>query len=206
MLTEKKFFHKVSERLSNPNIFIIHNRSDAFAGEDMQSEVKQQHLQRAMAFLVDELKVCSKQEAEERIFFISAKEALHARRQEAKGLPPQISTEDFFPRYLEFQTFEKNFAACLSNTAVKTKFDQHTQRGKSIVSSIANLMTEVHSKALKEQASQHNLKRELWDRCDFTEKQLELMTLEMKEKIHQITEDVEVKVGKAMSEEIRSVI
>ena len=26
MLTEKKFFHKVSERLSNPNIFILHNR------------------------------------------------------------------------------------------------------------------------------------------------------------------------------------
>ena len=33
MLTEKKFFHKVSERLSTPNIFIVHNRSDAFAGE-----------------------------------------------------------------------------------------------------------------------------------------------------------------------------
>ena len=46
-------------------------------------------------------------------------------------------------------------------------------------------------------------KKELWDRCDFTEKQLELMTLEMKEKIHLITEDVEYKVGKALSEEIR---
>ena len=33
MLTEKKFFHKVSERLSKPNIFVVHNRSDAFAGE-----------------------------------------------------------------------------------------------------------------------------------------------------------------------------
>ncbi len=36
MLTEKKFFHKVSERLSEPNIFIVHNRSDAFAGEENQ--------------------------------------------------------------------------------------------------------------------------------------------------------------------------
>ena len=34
----QKFFHKVSERLSNPNIFIVHNRSDAFVGEDMQDE------------------------------------------------------------------------------------------------------------------------------------------------------------------------
>ena len=34
-------------------------------------------------------------------------------------------------------------------------------------------------------------------------KQLDLMTLEMKQKIQAITEDVEYKVGKAMSEEIR---
>jgi hypothetical protein len=33
MLTEKKFFYKVAERLSKPNIFVVHNRSDAFAGE-----------------------------------------------------------------------------------------------------------------------------------------------------------------------------
>ena len=78
----QKFFHKVSERLSNPNIFIVHNRSDAFVGEDMQDEVKSQHMDRAIKFLVNELKVCqSKAEAEERIFFISAKEALHTRMQ-----------------------------------------------------------------------------------------------------------------------------
>ena len=78
----QKFFHKVSERLSNPNVFIIHNRSDAFAGEDMQHEVKSQHMDRAVQFLVNELRVVpSKAEAEERIFFISAKEALQARMQ-----------------------------------------------------------------------------------------------------------------------------
>ncbi len=203
MLTEKKFFHKVSERLSNPNVFIIHNRSDAFAGEDMQSEVKQQHLERAVQFLSEELRICTKEEAEDRIFFVSAKEALQARTQEARGLPPQISTDDFFPRYLEFQNFEKKFAACLSNTAVKTKFGQHTQRGKDIIQSVVEIMSAVNAEATKQQKEQSVLKKELWDKCDFTEKQLELMTLEMKEKIQQITEDVEYKVGKAMSEEIR---
>ncbi len=203
MLTEKKFFHKVSERLSNPNIFIIHNRSDAFAGEDMQSEVKQQHMERACAFLADELQVCSHQEAENRTFFVSAKEALQARMQEAKGLIPQIATEDFNPRYLEFQTFERRFASCLSSTAVKTKFGQHTQRGKDVIRKVALVMSEVNTEACKQQKAKTTLKKELWDRCDFTEKQLELMTQEMKEKIHQITEDVEYKVGKAMSEEIR---
>merc|ERR1712223_102221 len=204
MLTEKKFFHKVSERLSNPNIFIVHNRSDAFAGEDMQNEVRSQHLDRAIKFLVNELKVCqSKAEAEERIFFISAKEALQARMQEAKGLPPQISTEDFFPRYLEFQKFEREFTTCLSQSAVQTKFATHSKKGQQIVKDMALVMGDVLDNALQSQKSLATSKKELWDRCDFTMKQLDLMTLEMKQKIHTITEDVEDKVGKAMSEEIR---
>ena len=33
MLQEKNFFHKVSERLSNPNIFVLQNRWDQTAGE-----------------------------------------------------------------------------------------------------------------------------------------------------------------------------
>ena len=99
MLTEKKFFHKVSERLSNPNIFILHNRWDASAGEDEQDQVRNQHKERAVAFLTSELGICNKEEAEDRIFFISAKEALQTRLQEAKGLPPNIHTEDYFTRY-----------------------------------------------------------------------------------------------------------
>ena len=46
-------------------------------------------------------------------------------------------------------------------------------------------------------------KKELCDRLDFTEKQLELMTGEMKEKISGITEDVEYKVRKPQSFKIR---
>merc|ERR1712001_189084 len=62
---------------------------------------------------------------------------------------------------------------------------------------------DVLENALKSQKSLATTKKELWDRWDFTMKQLELMTLDMKQKIHTITEDVEGKVGKAMSEEIR---
>ena len=36
-------------------------------------------------------------------------------------------------RYLEYQQFEKKLEACLSSTAVKTKFAAHTARGKDIV-------------------------------------------------------------------------
>ena len=44
-------------------------------------------MERAVDFLVKELKVCSQKEANERIFFVSAKEALQARLQEQKGQP-----------------------------------------------------------------------------------------------------------------------
>ena len=153
----QKFFHKVSERLSNPNIFVVHNRSDAFAGEDMQNEVKSQHMDRAVKFLVNELNVCSNRaEAEDRIYFISAKEALQARMQEAKGQPPQISTEDFFPRYLEFQKFEREFTACLSQSAVQTKFSAHSKKGQQIVKDMAVVMGDVFSNAQVRLSSTRN--------------------------------------------------
>jgi hypothetical protein len=44
-------------------------------------------MERAVEFLVEELKVCSQEEANGRIFFVSAKEALQARLQEQGGLP-----------------------------------------------------------------------------------------------------------------------
>merc|ERR1712117_135454 len=48
-----------------------------------------------------------------------------------------------------------------------------------------------------------NNRKELLDRLHFTEQQLELMTFEMKDKICAIVEDVEYKVAKGLSEEIR---
>lgn len=45
-------------------------------------------MERNVSFLVDELNVVSKQEAEDRVFFVSAKEVLQARLLQQKGLPP----------------------------------------------------------------------------------------------------------------------
>jgi len=203
MLTEKKFFHKVSERLSNPNIFILHNRWDASAGDDQQEQVRNQHKERAVAFLSEELKVCSREEADDRIFFISAKEALQTRLQEVKGLPPNIHTEDYFTRYLEYQQFEKKLEHCLSSTAVKTKFAAHTARGRDIVQQEGGMVGSLQDAAQAASTSISTGLKELRDRLDFTESQLEMMTYEMKDKISAIVEDVEYKVAKALSEEIR---
>lgn len=50
---------------------------------------------------------------------------------------------------------------------------------------------------------QLNIKKEVHDKLNFTEQQLILLTQEMKDKIHHIVEDVEQRVSKALSEEIR---
>jgi len=203
MLTEKKFFHKVNERLSNPNLFIVHNRWDASAGEDEQAEVRKQHTDRATQFLVEELKLCSEEEAKDRIFFLSAKEALQTRLQEAKGQKPNIHTEDYFTRYLEYQQFEKKLEACLSSTAVKTKFAAHTARGRDIVVREGAMLGQLQESATAKRNEEAITRKELLDRLDFTERQLEMMTSEMKDKICAIVEDVEYKVAKGLSEEIR---
>ncbi|XP_016141799.1 mitofusin-2-like, partial [Sinocyclocheilus grahami] len=88
MQTEKSFFHKVNERLSSPNIFILNNRWDASANEpEYMEEVRRQHMDRCTSFLVDELRVVDRAQASDRIFFVSAKEALQARVQKAQGMP-----------------------------------------------------------------------------------------------------------------------
>ncbi|XP_014287762.1 transmembrane GTPase Marf isoform X3 [Halyomorpha halys] len=206
MVTEKNFFHKVSTRLSKPNIFILNNRWDASASEmDFQDQVRAQHMERAADFLVKELKVCTSKEANERIFFISAKEVLQARLQEEKGLPPHSGAlaEGFPNRYFEFQDFERKFEECISKSAIKTKFEQHSLRGKSIAQDIREVMETVYERALSLQRDKSLQKKEVNDKLNFTEQQLLLITQEMKEKIHHMVEDVEQRVSKAMSEEIR---
>ncbi len=44
-------------------------------------------MDRCTSFLVDELRVVDRAQASDRIFFVSAKEALQARVQKAQGMP-----------------------------------------------------------------------------------------------------------------------
>ncbi|KAE8750554.1 hypothetical protein FOCC_FOCC002848 [Frankliniella occidentalis] len=206
MVTEKSFFHKVSTRLSKPNIFILNNRWDASASEpDMLDQVRAQHLERAVEFLVKELKVCSQKEAQERIFFVSAKEVLQARLHELDGLPAHTGAlADGFPnRYFEFQDFERKFEECISKSAVKTKFDQHSQRGKLIATEIRKIMSDIYDEAQKLKEAKCKARKEMRDKLHFTEQQLDRLTHEMKDKIHEMVDDVEQRVSKALSEEIR---
>lgn len=206
MVTEKNFFHKVSTKLSKPNIFILNNRWDASASEpEFFEQVRAQHQERAVDFLSRELKVYTPKDAEERVFFISAKETLQARIQEQRGQPAHNGAlaEGFQNRYFEFQDFERKFEECISKSAVKTKFEQHSQRGKHIATEIRQTLDEILDRTQKMKNEQLNVKKEVHDKLNFTEQQLMSLTQEMKDKIHHMVEDVEQRVSKALSEEIR---
>uniref|UniRef100_A0A7N5ZTQ9 Dynamin-type G domain-containing protein n=1 Tax=Anabas testudineus TaxID=64144 RepID=A0A7N5ZTQ9_ANATE len=206
MQTEKSFFHKVNERLSSPNIFILNNRWDASASEpEYMDEVHRQHMDRCTNFLVDELGVVDRAQASDRIFFVSAKEVLQARVQKAQGMPEAggALAEGFQARMFEFQNFERRFEECISQSAVKTKFEQHTVRAKQISEALRCIMDSVHIAAQEQRIYCLETKEDRQDRLEFIDNQLDLLTMDCKAKIKKITEEVEKQVSNAFAEEIR---
>ncbi|XP_023311777.1 transmembrane GTPase Marf-like [Anoplophora glabripennis] len=169
----------------------------------LKARVRRQHQDRAIDFLVKELKVCTAKEAEERIFFISAKEVLQARLAEQCHTVLTPLTDGFQTRYFEFQDFERKFEECISKSAVKTKFEQHSQRGRYIASELRDILDGIYSDALKLKEEKLMQRKELTDKITYTEQQLIIITQEMKKKIHCMVEDVEQRVSKALNEEIR---
>uniref|UniRef100_A0A8C1B0H2 Dynamin-type G domain-containing protein n=1 Tax=Cyprinus carpio carpio TaxID=630221 RepID=A0A8C1B0H2_CYPCA len=205
MNTEKHFFHKVNERLSKPNIFILNNRWDASAAEpEYMEDVRKQHTDRCVDFLVEELKVVDRAQAPNRIFFISAKEVLNSRMQRAQGMPETggALAEGFQERLKEFQNFERSFEECISHSAVKTKFEQHTIRAKQITETVKDIMDQINIAAADKRVVSLEERDYLIDRLDFVRNQLNLLVQDIKKKIEAITEEVKHKVSDAMAEEI----
>ncbi|XP_031430075.1 mitofusin-1b isoform X1 [Clupea harengus] len=205
MNTEKHFFHKVNERLSKPNIFILNNRWDASANEpEYMEDVRKQHTDRCVNFLVEELKVVDHEQAPNRIFFVSAKEVLNSRMQRAQGMPESggALAEGFQERLKEFQCFERRFEECISQSAVKTKFEQHTIRARQITANVKAVMDAININAAEKRVASMEDREYLVDRLDFVRNQLNLLIGEIKKRIKAITEEVEQKVSIAMADEI----
>nr|XP_060615159.1 mitofusin-2 [Anolis sagrei ordinatus] len=206
MQTEKQFFHKVNARLSRPNLFILNNRWDASASEpEYMEEVRRQHMERCCVFLSEELGLVDRAQAADRVFFVSAKEALAARIQKAQGMPEAggALAEGFQGRMFEFQNFERRFEECISQSAVKTKFEQHTVRAKQMAEEVRRIMDCVHMAAQEQRLYCLELREDRQERLGFIDKQLDLLSHNYKQKIKQLTEEVERQVSNAMAEEIR---
>jgi len=103
---------------------------------------------------------------------------------------------DGFPdRYSEFEDFERKFKECISQSAVRTKFEQHSQRGKLIVSEIQQIMENAYDQAQQLKEQKAGAKKEIYDKLKSTEQQLLLLTQKMEDKIRQMVKYVEQNVG-----------
>uniref|UniRef100_A0A8C7X9L2 Dynamin-type G domain-containing protein n=1 Tax=Oryzias sinensis TaxID=183150 RepID=A0A8C7X9L2_9TELE len=206
MNTEKLFFHKVSERISKPNIFILHNRWDASVTEpDYIQEVRKQHLDRCVGFLAEELGVVGPNEAPGRIFFISAKEVLSSRMQRAQGMPETggALAEGFHERLTEFQRFERTFEEFISHSAVRTKFEQHTVRACQITEAIKAVMDAINIASADRKICCLEEREEQRDQLDFVRGQMNRLTNGIKERIQILSDEVTAKVASALSDQIR---
>ncbi|XP_063074908.1 mitofusin-1 [Engraulis encrasicolus] len=206
MNTEKHFFHRVSERISKPNIFILNNRWDVSASEpEYLEDVRRQHMERCVSFLMDELRVVDAQQAPNRIFFVSAKEVLNSRMHRAQGMPETggALAEGFQERLKEFQSFERTFEEFISQSAVKTKFEQHTIRGWQITESVKAIMDAINITSAEQKVLSLEERESLMDRLEFVRDQLNVLTEDVKEKIKATTDEVAAKVTAAMLEEIK---
>jgi len=65
-------------------------------------------------------------------------------------LPAGIMQEGFQERLFTFSNFERVFEECISKTAVKTKFESHTNRGKNITTELKTFMEDILQKSLSQ--------------------------------------------------------
>ena len=122
------FLKRVSEKLSRPNVFVLFNRWDGSDMEEDAESVRAQHLAKASKFLCEDLHLDVN--GADRVFFVSAREMITARVKNP-GRPSQGEAED--RRAQDFVRFETNFAECLSESAIRTKFEAHVVRAQDIV-------------------------------------------------------------------------
>lgn len=105
------------------------------------------------------------QEAKNRIYFVSAREALFTRTQTNPQLPPGYQS-----RLLQFEWFEEEFERCISMSAVKTKFDQPTQRGKDMAFALRSILEDAHQLSSDQKNFTEKNLREVIEKIDIIEK------------------------------------
>ncbi|XP_076361530.1 mitofusin-2-like [Tachypleus tridentatus] len=110
--------------------------------------------------------------------------------------------DEFQKRYFEFQDFERKFEECLSKSAVKSKFEQHTQQGKAIIKALQHIMELAFGNSHKKKKEKMEMRKEHKDKLEFTQQQLHLLTDEVKHHIGHLVHKVEQQVAKALNEEI----
>ncbi|XP_052268720.1 mitofusin-2-like [Dreissena polymorpha] len=200
--TEKNFFQKVSERLSSTNIFVLLNRWDQSVFEDDVAEVREQHIDRHLEFLYQELNGMDRDKGLERIFFVSAKEALSTRLVEKGEERAKAQLPGQEERHIRFCNFERALEECMSQTAVKTKFERNNNLGKSITTENCALVKDI-LKSIRQHIDRMRFDRnEMAKHLDFMERQLTMFKCEFKYKITKTVAGVCTEIAKMLTDEI----
>lgn len=103
---------------------------------------------------------------------------------------PAVYVEGYQGRYFEFEDFERKFEKCLSETAVKTKFQQHCERGYEIVQSVMSVMDKTFQAASQLRKSKQDERDAFSEKLEFTRQQMAVLTDEVKHRIEQLVEQV----------------
>ncbi|RXN23342.1 mitofusin-1 isoform X1 [Labeo rohita] len=175
------------------DVFVLVANSES----TIMNTVRKQHMDRCVSFLVEELKVVDLNKAPDRIFFVSAKEVLSARIHRAQGMPETggALAEGFQERLMEFQSFERTFEEFISQSAVKTKFEQHTIRAWQITESVKAIMDAINISSAEKKVFSLEEREALMDRLEFVRNQLNFLTEDIKDKIKAITDKVADKLS-----------
>lgn len=106
-------------------------------------------------------------------------------------------------RLAEFSKFEQEFEECISKAAIKTKFEQHTNRGKEIIAQLRETAANI---ANKSQTFKQECVQQLTDmdeKNSLLENELRSMTETAKDKIRHVSEDVYKRVAQTLNDEIK---
>uniref|UniRef100_A0A8C7W2Z8 Dynamin-type G domain-containing protein n=1 Tax=Oncorhynchus mykiss TaxID=8022 RepID=A0A8C7W2Z8_ONCMY len=195
---ESTLMNTVREKKLNHSFNSLENFKNVFCHSNIFSlpQVRKQHMDRCVSFLVEELRVVRQEEAPGRIFFVSAKEVLSSRMHCAQGMPETggALAEGFHERLREFQRFERTFEEFISHSAVKTKFEQHTLRAWQITEAIKAVMDAINIASAERKIFSLEDREDQKDRLEFVRGQLNRLTENIKEKINTITDEVAAKV------------
>lgn len=147
------------------------------------------------SFLGGGAQSCGSIRSTESYLFVSAKEVLSARKHKTQGMPEGggALAEGFQARLQEFQNFEQIFEECISQSAVKTKFEQHTIRAKQILDTVKNILDSINVAAAEKRVYSMEEREDQIDRLDFIRNQMNLLTLDVKKKLRRLLRRLQIK-------------
>ena len=99
--------------------------------------------------------------------------------------------------------FEHEFEKCISKTAVQTKFEQHTNRGKEIITLLRETTANIANRSQTCKEESVKKLQEMDEKSNVLEHELRSMTESTKEKIRHVTEDVYKRVAQTLNDEIK---